>query len=104
MLQLVCMTLTLAHSDYTATGEDCFLASPAFVEQQGRPRLEMAGLKVGDGTPPTLCLNGSGQTWWTLVDNEARGSGASLHQGRSQLGLHISIAPIAIVTTEKLKI
>lgn len=52
LLQPVHMTLTLAHSDYTATGEDCFLASPAFVEQQGRPRLEMAGLKVGDGTPP----------------------------------------------------
>lgn len=82
-----------------------FPGEPAFVNRQGRPRLETVGLKGGDGTPHTpQRLKGSGQTWGTLVDNKARGSGAPLHQGRSQLGLHISIAPIAIVTTGKLKI
>lgn len=60
------------------------------------------GEKEGMVPTTTQWLNGSNQTCNTLVDNEARSLEAS--QGRSQLGLHISIAPIAIVTTEKQKI
>lgn len=49
--------LTLAHSDYMATREDCF-SSWALLFLASRPRLEMVGLKGEDGTPDHLVPKG----------------------------------------------
>lgn len=71
--------------DYSPNGEDCFLASPAFVDLTGQAKAGDVGPK--GGMAPHHQLVSEGKQTDLVVDNEARGSGTSLHKGRSQLGL-----------------